>query len=35
VREHTRSGAIPYVQLGRYVRYERGDVLEWVLTVCG
>jgi excisionase family DNA binding protein len=30
VREHTRSGAIPHVQLGRYVRYERGDVLAWV-----
>ena len=30
VREHTRSGAIPHVVLGRYVRYELGDVLEWV-----
>jgi excisionase family DNA binding protein len=30
VREHTRSGAIPHVPLGRYVRYERGDVLAWV-----
>jgi excisionase family DNA binding protein len=30
VREHTRSGAIPHVQLGRYVRYDRGDVLAWV-----
>jgi excisionase family DNA binding protein len=31
VREHTRSGAIPCVRLGRrYVRYDRGDVLAWV-----
>ncbi len=30
VREHTRSGAIPCVELGRYRRYDRGDVLEWV-----
>jgi excisionase family DNA binding protein len=30
VREHTRSGAIPHVPLGRYVRYDRGDVLAWL-----
>jgi excisionase family DNA binding protein len=30
VREHTRSGAIPHVQLGRYVRYQERDVLEWL-----
>jgi excisionase family DNA binding protein len=30
VREHSRSGAIPHVQLGRYVRYSRADVLAWV-----
>jgi len=30
VREHTRSGAIPHVSLGRYIRYERADVLAWV-----
>jgi excisionase family DNA binding protein len=30
VREHTRSGAIPHLQLGRYVRYDRGDVVAWV-----
>jgi excisionase family DNA binding protein len=30
VREHTRSDAIPHVRLGRYVRYDRGDVLAWV-----
>lgn len=30
VREHTRSGAVPHVQLGRYVRYDRGDVVAWV-----
>jgi excisionase family DNA binding protein len=33
VREHTRSGAIPHVQLGRYVRYDRGDVLAWLEQV--
>jgi excisionase family DNA binding protein len=33
VREHTRTGAIPHVQLGRYVRYDRGDVLAWVESV--
>jgi excisionase family DNA binding protein len=33
VREHTRSGAIPHVPLGRYVRYDRGDVLAWLETV--
>jgi excisionase family DNA binding protein len=30
VREHTRSGAVPHVRFGRYVRYDRGDVLAWV-----
>lgn len=30
VREHTRTGAIPHVQLGRYVRYAGVDVLAWV-----
>jgi excisionase family DNA binding protein len=30
VREHTRSGAIPSIELGRYRRYERADVLAWV-----
>jgi excisionase family DNA binding protein len=30
VREHTRSGALPRVQLGRYVRYRRQAVLAWV-----
>jgi len=30
VREHTRSGAIPSIALGRYRRYDRGDVLEWL-----
>ncbi len=33
VREHTRSGAIPHVPLGRYVRYDRGDVLAWLEDV--
>lgn len=30
VREHTRSGAIPHVALGRYVRYVETDVRTWV-----
>jgi excisionase family DNA binding protein len=30
VREHTRSGLIPHVALGRYRRYDREDVLRWV-----
>ncbi|MGH2987333.1 MAG: helix-turn-helix domain-containing protein, partial [Solirubrobacterales bacterium] len=27
VREHTRSGLIPHVQLGRYVRYRQETVV--------
>ena len=30
VREHTRTGAIPHIRLGRYVRYREADVLAWV-----
>jgi excisionase family DNA binding protein len=30
VREHTRIGSLPHVQLGRYVRYRRDAVLDWV-----
>ena len=30
VREHTRSGAIPHVRLGRWVRYSVADVDVWV-----
>jgi excisionase family DNA binding protein len=30
VREHTRSGRIPHLELGRYKRYERAAVLEWL-----
>jgi hypothetical protein len=33
VREHTRAGNLPHVQLGRYVRYERADVLAWIESV--
>ena len=32
VRAHTRSGKLPVVELGRYRRYDRDDVLEWVET---
>jgi excisionase family DNA binding protein len=30
VREHSRSGSIPHVRLGRYVRYRREAVLDWI-----
>lgn len=30
VREHTRSGRLPHVRLGRYRRYRRDAVLAWV-----
>jgi excisionase family DNA binding protein len=33
VREHTRSGEVPHVRLGRYVRYREGDVLAWVASL--
>jgi len=30
VRERTRAGRLPHVRLGRYVRYERNEVLAWL-----
>ena len=30
VREHTRSGAIPHVPVGRYKRYDLDDVADWI-----
>jgi len=30
VREHTRSGRIPHVQLGRYVGYRYETIVSWV-----
>jgi excisionase family DNA binding protein len=30
VRESVRSGAIPHVRLGRYVRFDMGDVEVWL-----
>jgi excisionase family DNA binding protein len=30
VREHSRTGKIPHVRLGRYVRYRKADVLAWL-----
>lgn len=30
VREATRAGKLPVVALGRYRRYDRGDVLRWI-----
>lgn len=30
VREQTRRGRIPHIQLGRYVRYRREAVEEWI-----
>jgi excisionase family DNA binding protein len=30
VRESVRSGAIPHVRLGRYVRFDLADVEKWL-----
>jgi excisionase family DNA binding protein len=30
VRESSRSGRIPHIKLGHYVRFDRDDVLAWV-----
>lgn len=30
VRESTRAGLLPHVQLGRYRRYDRDAVLAWL-----
>jgi excisionase family DNA binding protein len=30
VRQETRAGRLPHLQLGRYKRYERAEVLAWV-----
>jgi excisionase family DNA binding protein len=30
VRESTRSGAMPSIELGRYRRYQREAVLKWL-----
>lgn len=32
VRESTRSGAIPHIRLGRYVRYEPAAVEAWLAS---
>jgi excisionase family DNA binding protein len=32
VRESTRSGAMPCVKLGRYVRFDLDDVDAWVAS---
>ncbi len=32
VRESTRSGAMPHVRLGRYVRFSAADVEAWLET---
>jgi excisionase family DNA binding protein len=32
VRESTRSGAIPHVELGRYKRYRLADVESWLAS---
>jgi excisionase family DNA binding protein len=32
VRESARSGAIPSVRLGRYVRFDLGDVEAWIAS---
>jgi excisionase family DNA binding protein len=30
VRERSREGDLPCLRLGRYVRYERAEVLAWL-----
>lgn len=30
VRDHTRSGTLPHVTLGRYKRYRFEAIVEWV-----
>lgn len=30
VREQTRNGALPHLQLGRYIRYRREAMLAWL-----
>ena len=30
VRQATRDGILPVIPLGRYRRYDRADVIEWV-----
>ena len=30
VREATREGRIPYLALGRYRRYERAAIVDWL-----
>ena len=30
VRQTTRAGHLMHITLGRYVRYDRGEVLAWV-----
>ncbi len=30
VREHTRNGSLPRIQLGRYIRYRREAILAWL-----
>jgi excisionase family DNA binding protein len=30
VREQTRKGRIPHLKLGRYVRYRREAIEEWI-----
>ena len=30
IREHTRSGRLPHIPLGRYKRYRREAILEWL-----
>ncbi len=34
VRESARSGAIPHVRLGRYVRFDLDDVEHWLQEEC-
>jgi excisionase family DNA binding protein len=35
VREETRQGRLPHRKLGRYRRYVRSELLEWLSTLDG
>jgi excisionase family DNA binding protein len=32
IYERTRKGAIPHVKLGKYLRFPRFDLLQWINT---
>ena len=32
IYERTRSGGIPHLKLGKYLRFPRADLLQWIET---